>query len=1448
MNRRCHPVTRFASLQRKETERREETNRRCHPVTLDCLLTPRYLTLRRGSSLPSSDAVLVVLAIMSTSSFGRRSCNHTRECGSSPSCENRKRKADSDVLDVRDLGSPVRRRVLVASHVVGGRTFPGELSRYIIAGYKNPRVFCGLSSGDESHFSDPARRKTFCPSQVQAAAVLSKCIPRHLSESFTMRFLHHQGLPTAGSKWVHDAIPPGAQVCKTFVSSIHRALVDTFGVGNVSVEQCQFMKCDRDKTCGVAVPHVLEIIVLDAVLARSKKVPRPLSSTRATVDTPVKMRIDDISLKEPCHDHRFRALVAVLPEAGVFYCHRERRKVCVGVPNTHVPLDINWLRVVKNGKKERRFGKGGYVTRLWGGDPDCVWRWRIHRGSPKLVIPDRLTGNAVGITFDKSPPKSVYHVQQCADEDSPRLPPDYIWGADFHSTRNTQELRRDYLEKYLQSTSARRGCRHYVAGYLHHHINPDSVWIIDPEKEGDVDVNVSVHIRHYQGNNMVALFRDSVIQVRYLPALGRGALDLVGLVRDHAASVRRSRGASGVRANQGDLGSMHPVGTRIERDLVTRTQYVASSTLLDRPVLGACVRAAAQLASESVPAVLRVMQDMEDDADLKPSGGMRGDGASCRVSHTMDVSVDLANSSHYDVNDASQGFSIWTEDEPGTTTDWYFVLPNVFGKKNSAGTTYNGMAIKLTHGVLISWDGRLIRHCTSMMQRKKDCHVYGTFFAAKTAIVRYGVQRAIALEQKRRGQVGKHNRSVAPRSDAEDLPEGIVDETPTEESKVVVGDVNGVLVGRCGVSPSLACNWMDGFESDLGLGDEGDDEDDSSVDEGVPASDAVGEGVSDDLLVWDNCRNSASMHTAISCDAPSSSAPEDDYGGVNSTCTTTTLHLKKVDDAVTIGKISARSLTLERNCEKAVHHESTKGLPNLLPLVGQETCGVCDLLCVNNRGSKRDALHFVCAGGRYRTMLDPREPLAPSPRGLTGGRRTPGYACRYLHRPINDGSGFDVRIYYPYFLCSRNGESETLFDILQPSEVTASHLVRASHILVPCPHLQYHFEEFWKLFLPGFTTLRTGVEWILDVPWYYVRMVACKTQYPHVQSYGCAYDTWIKVNDCDWRTFDDAIRHNVMIGVSGECGSDRRMIAIQSLTAGTFLGGNRVFFPTKKLRDVFRRKFEPFLPPGARAQVGEQESDGSRSCPHGENRQIRLYYFLVKVPAATAGVASLSDTCPNWTDEVTSGALSKYEEDDGLFCYDLNSPLYDERLSWYKRRFMAAKEVPPMFQWKSLESLSTALQSILTLQCDDDHRDVVARHATETMVLALRETIGFGLRYAMIFDRMCLSIKHAIARLPSRLVDNILSAFASMITTLIPDVILVHALACDDVFLLRKLILNFVRTMPFTTKDGHLIEKTINTVMPSDLRGLGGAGIVGEPVQTSRGGTERLQPTKMQHY
>jgi hypothetical protein len=121
------------------------------------------------------------------------------------------------------------------------------------------------------------------------------------------------------------------------------------------------------------------------------------------------------------------------------------------------------------------------------------------------------------------------------------------------------------------------------------------------------------------------------------------------------------------------------------------------------------------------------MQDVEDDAALLPRYGMKGDGKFARVSHSVDISVDLSNATHYHVCDTSQGFSIWTEDVPGSAKSWYFVLSNVFGKKTRTGPTYNGVAITLSHGVLISWDGRVIWHGTSMMKRKKDCNVYCTF-------------------------------------------------------------------------------------------------------------------------------------------------------------------------------------------------------------------------------------------------------------------------------------------------------------------------------------------------------------------------------------------------------------------------------------------------------------------------------------------------------------------------------------------------------------------------------------------------------------------------------------------------------------------------------------------------------------------------------------------------
>ena len=78
------------------------------------------------------------------------------------------------------------------------------------------------------------------------------------------------------------------------------------------------------------------------------------------------------------------------------------------------------------------------------------------------------------------------------------------------------------------------------------------------------------------------------------------------------------------------------------------------------------------------------------------------------------MSVNLRNSSHFDVHDASQYFAVWTEEVPGRVENGLFVLPTVHGMKRDGVIKIRGMAVKLGHVVAIGWDGRVIRHCTSV--------------------------------------------------------------------------------------------------------------------------------------------------------------------------------------------------------------------------------------------------------------------------------------------------------------------------------------------------------------------------------------------------------------------------------------------------------------------------------------------------------------------------------------------------------------------------------------------------------------------------------------------------------------------------------------------------------------------------------------------------------------
>jgi hypothetical protein len=115
----------------------------------------------------------------------------------------------------------------------------------------------------------------------------------------------------------------------------------------------------------------------------------------------------------------------------------------------------------------------------------------------------------------------------------------------------------------------------------------------------------------------------------------------------------------------------------------------------------------------------------EQEQNMIPDKNMGGqNGVTCR----MIISTDLGNSSHYDVYDESISASIWVEERPNLAQNFYFILPNTTFTNNSG--IKKAVMIKLSHGIAISWNGKLIRHCTSVTTIGENNHVYGNFFGA----------------------------------------------------------------------------------------------------------------------------------------------------------------------------------------------------------------------------------------------------------------------------------------------------------------------------------------------------------------------------------------------------------------------------------------------------------------------------------------------------------------------------------------------------------------------------------------------------------------------------------------------------------------------------------------------------------------------------------------------
>ena len=152
----------------------------------------------------------------------------------------------------------------------------------------------------------------------------------------------------------------------------------------------------------------------------------------------------------------------MLPDAGLHYCRRERRRESAGKVGTHVPMDINWLCLCNQGVGtfHNWFGSGSYVLRMSADSRPKAFKFSIRR-SEYNFLPSQ---HQIKHLEDKTFPYQVFQCFQCTDEDGPCLSPDFIDGKE--SELSLEERRILYQKWYQESPSAKRVHRHYVQGML----------------------------------------------------------------------------------------------------------------------------------------------------------------------------------------------------------------------------------------------------------------------------------------------------------------------------------------------------------------------------------------------------------------------------------------------------------------------------------------------------------------------------------------------------------------------------------------------------------------------------------------------------------------------------------------------------------------------------------------------------------------------------------------------------------------------------------------------------------------------------------------------------------------------------------------------------------------------------------------------------------------------
>jgi len=317
-------------------------------------------------------------------------------------------------------------------------------------------------------------------------------------------------------------------------------------------------------------------------------------------------------------------------------------------------------------------------------------KFEVRPTSP-TVMTENVTQHSLSLQ-EPTRQAAIYHSVQCDYDDGPLLPPsNFRKCPDYHrpSTCNdgcvqSKEEASRIVQRLKHGKASCGTHRKYVVGAFYEEIF-DGCFMLDARNEGPLDLEVK-------------LASGEVTTVKIDTACHEDVM-LESIVQ--LGITMKNNG--NVRDKSGDEGAMFGLGHRdFARDIIYMPMYEPGVST----AMAKVSRAVGTFMKETWPCEYNEIRhaELQKSSTTEPllqMGGWTGPG------HTMMLSRNLTNSAHLDIYDKSRSFAVWAEKAPGQAKNWFFVMPDV----SIDGST--GVAIQLHHGCVISWDGRLVRHCTS---------------------------------------------------------------------------------------------------------------------------------------------------------------------------------------------------------------------------------------------------------------------------------------------------------------------------------------------------------------------------------------------------------------------------------------------------------------------------------------------------------------------------------------------------------------------------------------------------------------------------------------------------------------------------------------------------------------------------------------------------------------